>query len=225
MIALRGVVAGLGASPVLRGVDLDVPAGECCAVVGPNGGGRTTLLRVCAALLRPRAGSVVVAGFDAVRRPRAVRARVGYVPQRAGGVEGQTVREELDLAAALHSIAPGRRRSIAADLLELVGLDAVADADAAHISPGQYRRLLLARALVHDPAVLLLDTPDAGLDDEGVAELAGVLGELRGMGKAILVSGSAELLARCCNGELRLDRGVASRPRRPAPGLSQGVPA
>jgi ABC-2 type transport system ATP-binding protein len=216
VIELRGVGMRLQGRTVLRHVDLDVAPGECCALHGGSGSGKSTLLRICAALLRPHAGSVVVAGCDAMHDARAVRGRIGYVPQSAGRVDGQTVAGEIDLAAACHGIAGERRRRIIADLLELTSLDAVAERDVAAVSPGQHRRLLLACALVHDPAVLVLDTPDAALDDDGVADLAALLGELRDMGKSLLVTGTTALLAKACDSEAMLDAGVITRPHRAA---------
>ncbi len=222
MIELRGVALQRSGEAVLRHVDLDVAPGECCALAGANGSGKTALLRVCAALLRPSAGRAVVAGFDAAREPRSVRARVGYLPQHAGRVDGQTVREEVELAAACHGIAPDRRRRIAADLLELTALDALADRDVARLSPGMHRRLLLATALVHDPEVLLLDGADAALDVDGVADLAALLRDLRDMGKTLLVSGGASLLAQACDTEAVLAGGMVTRP----PGHAvRGLPA
>lgn len=214
MIELRNVTVRAGARPVLAGLDLDVGTGDSCGIGGGNGSGRTTLLRVCAGLLRPASGSVRVAGVDARRSPRELRRHIGYLPQRAGAIPAQTVREELEVVAACHGIGASRRRAIAADLLELTGLTERTDSDVAKLSPGLHRRLLLARALVHDPAVLLLDAADAGLDQAGTAELAVLLGELREMGKTLLVVAAAPLVSQACDVVLELSGGRLQRARR-----------
>ncbi|HEV7679475.1 MAG TPA: ABC transporter ATP-binding protein [Candidatus Dormibacteraeota bacterium] len=225
MIELRGAGVRLGGEWVLRDVDLDVAPGECRGLLGANGSGRTTLLRLCAGLLAPGRGSVRIAGLDTRRAAAAVRGRVGYVPQRAGTVDGQTVREELGLAAACQGIAPGRRRAIAGDLLELVSLGDAADREVARLSPGQHRRLLLARALVHDPVVLLLDAPDAGLDEDACADLADLLVELRDLGKTLLVAGSPWLVRDACDGAVVLDGGRLAASSAPHREAEREVPA
>jgi ABC-2 type transport system ATP-binding protein len=213
VIELSGIRMRLGGRAVLDGVDLMMRDGESCRVAGANGSGRTTLLRVCAGLLRPASGSVRVGGVDAGRSTRELRRRVGYVPQRAGAVPELTVREELEFAATCHGIAPARRRGIVADLLGLSGLDGRADSEVGSLSPGLLRRLVLARALVHDPAVLLLDNPDAGLDEAGVTELAELIVELRTMGKTLLVVASPSLLAEVCDSTVDLEDGRLRRRR------------
>jgi ABC-2 type transport system ATP-binding protein len=169
-------------------IDLTAPRGLVTALVGPNGAGKTTLLLVLATLLRPDSGTVWVADHDPVTDPRAVRALTGWMPDSFGTYDTLTAREVLEFAAAAYRLprAAGTRR--AQELLELIHLAEYSDLPVHVLSRGQKQRLGLARALVHDPAVLLLDEPAAGLDPRSRIELRGILRGLAADGRAVLVS-------------------------------------
>ncbi|MQA61810.1 MAG: ATP-binding cassette domain-containing protein [Actinophytocola sp.] len=169
-------------------IGLAAPAGCVTALVGPNGAGKTTLLLVLATLLTPDAGQIRVAGYDPVREPREVRARIGWMPDAFGTYDTLTAREVLEFVAAAYRLPRARHTVRARELLALVHLAQFADRPVHVLSRGQKQRLGLARALVHDPAVLLLDEPAAGLDPRSRIELRGILRGLAAEGRAVLVS-------------------------------------
>ncbi|GGH47135.1 ABC transporter ATP-binding protein [Microbacterium album] len=158
------------------------------ALVGPNGSGKTTLLLMLASLLRPDAGSIEIAGADPVAAPAAVRARMGWMPDALGAWPSLTARETLTVTGQLYRMTREQAAARAAELLGVVGLNALADRPARVLSRGQKQRLGLARALVHDPAVLLLDEPASGLDPEARIELRTLLRGLAADGRTVLVS-------------------------------------
>jgi ABC-2 type transport system ATP-binding protein len=187
-IEVRGVRRTFGDVVAVDGIDLDAPPGEVTALVGPNGAGKTTLLLLLATLLVPDSGTVRVAGHDPVTEPRAVRARVGWMPDVFGTWETLTCREVLTTVADAFHLP---RRAAAAriqELLALVHLEDLADRPNQVLSRGQRQRLGLARALVHDPEVLLLDEPASGLDPRSRIELRGIVRQLAAQGTSVLVS-------------------------------------
>ena len=191
-IELRGVTVRQGGRTLLEAVDLTLETGRTCAVVGSNGSGKSALLRVVATLCRPSAGSVRVGGFDALARPDQVRRLIGYVPDEAGLAERLTPREHLGMVAAQHGLGRADRRAATESMLELVDLVAHDGRYVATLSRGQRRRLALAMALVHDPPIILLDEPVAGVDDVGRGELLSVLVELRSMEKTLLIASQSQ---------------------------------
>jgi ABC-2 type transport system ATP-binding protein len=170
------------------GIDLEAPPGEVTALVGPNGAGKTTLLLVLATLLVPDEGEVRIAGHDPVTEPRAVRARVGWMPDVFGTWETLTCREVLRTVADAFRLPRAVSGPRIEELLALVHLGELADRPTQVLSRGQKQRLGLARALVHDPDVLLLDEPASGLDPRSRIELRGLVRDLAAQGKAVLVS-------------------------------------
>lgn len=177
-----------GATQALRGVDLSVRSGEILGFVGPNGAGKTTTIKVLATLEHPDEGRAVVDGIDVLRDPAAARARIGYMPDFFGVYDQLSVAEYLRFYAGCYRIPRARARRIVDDLLELVDLGDRRDAAVDSLSRGMKQRLCLARALVHDPAVLLLDEPASGLDPRARVEMRELLLELRRMGKTIVLS-------------------------------------
>ncbi len=169
-------------------MDLRVPPGRVTALVGPNGSGKTTLMLMMAGLLAPDSGHLTVAGADPVTRSSAARACVGWMPDVLGQWETLTCREVLTTFADAYRLPAGQGRARAAELLAEVHLSDLADAPARVLSRGQKQRLGLARALVHDPQVLLLDEPASGLDPRSRVDLRVLLRRLAGQGKAVLVS-------------------------------------
>jgi ABC-type multidrug transport system ATPase subunit len=187
-IVAQGVRRSFGDVVAVDGLDLEAPPGEVTALVGPNGAGKTTLLLVLATLLVPDAGTVRVAGHDPVTEPRAVRARVGWMPDVFGTWETLTCREVLLTVGDAFRLPRAVSRPRIEELLALVHLTELADRPTQVLSRGQKQRLGLARALVHDPDVLLLDEPASGLDPRSRIELRGIVRELAERGKAVLVS-------------------------------------
>jgi len=187
MIEVEGLEKGFDRRAVLDGVTFSVPQGEAFALVGANGAGKTVLLRVLATLVAPDGGVTRIDGCSVLDDPEAVRSRIGYMPEVPGVHPGTTPAEDIAFHAGVHRLPRGRRPQVAANLLELVGLSDRRDDDVARLSRGQRQRLGLARALVHDPAVLLLDDP-LGLDPQAQLDLGDLLGELRALGKTVMLA-------------------------------------
>ncbi len=187
-IVARGVRRTFGDVVAVDSIDLEAPAGQVTALVGPNGAGKTTLLLVLGTLLVPDSGTVTIAGADPVRDPRAVRARTGWMPDVFGTWDTLTCREVLTTVAAAYRLPRAASAARIEELLTLVHLEDLADRPTQVLSRGQKQRLGLARALVHDPDVLLLDEPASGLDPRSRIELRGIVRGLAAQGKAVLVS-------------------------------------
>ena len=184
----RGIRRSFGPVHAVQGIDLDAPLGQVTALVGPNGAGKTTAMLVLATLLVPDAGEVRVAGFDPVTQPAEVRARMGWSPDVFGMYDTLTCREYLETMAAAYRVPKPERPARAAYLLELARLPEKSDQPVHSLSRGQKQRLGLVRALVHDPAVLLLDEPASGLDPRSRVELRDLLRRLAAEGRAVVVS-------------------------------------
>jgi len=187
-VVVEDLVKHYGRFEALRGVSFTVPRGSIYGFVGPNGAGKTTTLRILATLLRPTRGRARVAGEDVVRHPERVRRVIGYMPDFFGLYHDLTVREYLEFFASAYDVPRDRRRKIIADLLELVDLGHKRDDYVEGLSRGMQQKLGLARCLVHDPAVLLLDEPASGLDPRARVELREILKELARMGKTVIIS-------------------------------------
>jgi ABC-2 type transport system ATP-binding protein len=188
MISVQGLTKVYGNRTALDSVSFEVPKGEIFGFVGPNGAGKTTTLRILAALLEPTAGRASVDGADVIAQPERVHERLGYMPDFFGVYDQLTASEYLDFYAACYRQPKARRKKIADDLLELVGLSDRRDQAVDTLSRGLKQRLCLARALVHDPVVLLLDEPASGLDPRARVEMREILKELQKMGKTIVIS-------------------------------------
>ncbi len=186
-ISARGIRRSFGPVHAVQGIDLDAPPGQVTALVGPNGAGKTTVMLVLATLLTPDAGEVRVASFDPITQADEVRARMGWSPDVFGLYDTLSCREYLEVMAAAYRLPKADRARRASELLALARLPAP-DAPVHTLSRGQKQRLGLVRALVHDPAVLLLDEPASGLDPRSRVELRDLLRRLAGEGRALLVS-------------------------------------
>jgi ABC-2 type transport system ATP-binding protein len=187
-IVVENMVKRYGRTAAVNGLSLHVPRGSVYGFVGPNGAGKTTTIRTLATLQKPDAGSATVCGFDVVREPTKVRDRVGYMPDFFGVYERLTVAEYLDFYGASHRIPGPKRRQLCDELLELVDLTDKRKEQVEVLSRGMKQRLGLARCLIHDPEVLLLDEPASGMDPRARIELREILRELSRMEKTILIS-------------------------------------
>jgi heme ABC exporter ATP-binding subunit CcmA len=183
-VAVEGLVKRFGPVVALAGVDFSVPAGTVLAVLGPNGAGKSTLLRLLAGLARPSAGRVRI-GADGGDDRRQMRGRVGYVGHATFLYGNLSARENLIFAARLYGVAEPARRADA--LLAEQGLEALAARPAGSLSRGQAQRLAIARGLVHDPPVVLLDEPFTGLDPTSADRLGARLRALAAAGRAVVL--------------------------------------
>lgn len=172
----------------LDGLDMQVPSGAIYGFIGQNGAGKTTTIRTLATLIAPDDGVAEIDGIDVVRQPAEARRRVGYMPDFFGVYDDLRVDEYLDFYAQLHGIHGPGLEPLRNKLLELVDLTPKRTAYVATLSRGMQQRLCLARALIHDPDVLLLDEPASGLDPIARVEMRELLKELGRMGKTILIS-------------------------------------
>ena len=188
MISVEDLTKVYGKRTALDHVTFEVPEGEIFGFVGPNGAGKTTTLRILAALLEPTGGHASIGGVDVAKQPDLVHSRLGYMPDFFGVYDQLSVSEYLDFYAACYRQPKERRTKVVAQLLELIGLSERRDQMVDTLSRGLKQRLCLARALVHDPAVLLLDEPASGLDPRARVDMREILKELRRMGKTIIIS-------------------------------------
>ncbi len=199
VISTRGLTKRYGNLMALDRLDLDVPAGSVFGVIGPNGAGKSTTFAILATLLRPTSGSATVCGADPLVRPKDVRRRLGYMPDVMGVYDRLRVDEYLEFHAAAYGVPRQEWDELVSGLLELVDLDVKREAMVDSLSRGMKQRLSLARALVHDPDVLILDEPASGLDPRARIEFRLLLTELQRLGKTILISSHilAELQQMC----------------------------
>lgn len=187
-IVVENVSRSFGEVHAVRDASLIARPGSVTALIGPNGSGKTTLLLMLASLLRPDAGSIRIAGFDPVENPFEVRSRLGWMPDVLGSWATLTVRAALETTGRLYRMDRSTAAARASALITLVGLEALANQPTRVLSRGQKQKLSLARALVHDPEVLLLDEPASGLDPTARIELRQLVRHLASEGKTVLVS-------------------------------------
>ena len=174
-IDVKGLDKAFGRTPVLRGLDLEVPWGEVLTVLGPNGSGKTTLIKVLATLSKPDAGSLRVAGLDAGRAGQAVRRRIGAVTHDSLLYDDLTTHENLRFAARMFGLEGIEERI--ATVAGRMGVSSRLHQRVGTLSHGMKKRVSISRALLHDPIVLLLDEPDSGLDQEALRRLEDVVSD------------------------------------------------
>ncbi|MFO1066833.1 MAG: ABC transporter ATP-binding protein [Pirellulales bacterium] len=192
----------------IRGINLELDKGDLFGFIGPNGAGKTTTMRIIATLLTPTYGEAYVCGNSIYTQPEEIRRLVGYMPDFFGVYDDMTVIEYLEFFAAAYRIHGAARRKRCDEMLDIVDLDFKRDAYANTLSRGQTQRLGLARVLLHDPAVLLLDEPLSGLDPRARIEMRNLLRRLGEMGKTIIVSSHIlPELADICNKVGIINRG------------------
>ncbi len=206
----------------LNNLHLEIEEGECFGYIGPNGAGKTTTIRILATLLQPTWGEARVCGHVIGYESRKIRPLIGYVPDFFGAYEDMVVQEYLEFFASAYNIIGKQRTGVVGDVLELTDLVYRRDALVDSLSRGMKQRLSIARVLLHDPKVLLLDEPASGLDPRARIEIRELLKELHRMGKTIIISSHIlhELAELCTTvgiiekGELRLKEPIAQVLRR-----------
>lgn len=209
MIEIQGFGKLYGEFVAVQELNLSIGQGEMFGFIGPNGAGKSTTIRFLATLLKPSYGSGSINGFDIIKDPMSVRRNIGYMPDNFGVYDGMKVWEFLDFFAVAYKIPLSQRRKVIADVLELLDLTYKRDDYVNGLSRGMKQRLCLAKTLVHDPPVLILDEPSSGLDPRARIEVKALLKELRSMGKTILISSHILTeLADCCTSIGIIERGV-----------------
>ncbi len=188
ILKVQNLTKRYGDFHAVRGLSFEVPRGDIFGFIGPNGAGKTTTIRILSTLLEPTAGEVYVDGLCVVNDTEEVRRIIGYMPDHFGVYEGVTVFEYLDFFAGAYKIHKQRRGAILRDVLDLTDMGHLRDRMVSTLSKGMKQRLCLAKTLVHDPKVLILDEPASALDPRARIEMRVLLKELRRMGKTILIS-------------------------------------
>lgn len=188
MIEVTNLFKSFGPFTAVNGITFNVPRGEIFGFIGPNGAGKTTTMRILSTLLEPTSGVARVDGMNVLEYPEEVRRTIGYMPDYAGVYEGIDVWEYLDFFAGTYGIPRPKRKATIEGVMELTDLGGLRHKMATDLSKGMRQRLILAKTLLHDPAVLILDEPAAGLDPRARIELRALLKELGSMGKTVIVS-------------------------------------
>ena len=208
MIELENFGKDYGNFTAVERLSLSIGAGEVFGFIGPNGAGKSTTIRFLATLLKPTRGDATVNGHSVRREPMEVRRSVGYMPDNFGVYDGMKVWEFLDFFAVAYRIGRSARKQVIGDVLDLLDLTHKRNDYVNGLSRGMKQRLCLAKTLVHDPPVLILDEPASGLDPRARIEVKALLKELRRMGKTILISSHILTeLADCCTSIGIIERG------------------
>lgn len=193
-------VQNLCKEPYLTELTFQVENGECLALLGKNGAGKTLLLDILATLIAPTSGTVSIAGYDAFSNLKQVRPLIGYVPVTFEGSPELSAIEYLEFFAAAYRMERGERAAAIDAVLTLMDIGPLRDVKIGELSTGEKQRLLLAKTFLHEPAVWLLDEPLAPLDARGQMEMIELLNELRAMGKTVVVATNRiDDVPRLCN--------------------------
>ncbi len=187
-VSIEDLHVHYGPIHAVRGISLEIPRGEVYGFIGPNGAGKSTTIKVLATLLRNFTGTARINGIDVAGNPAAIREQIGYMPDFFGVYEDLNVREYLHFFAAAYRIPRNQRKTVVGNVLELTELTHKISDQVDSLSRGMKQRLALARVLLHDPDLLLLDEPASGLDPRARIEVRELLKALTEMGKTILIS-------------------------------------
>ena len=208
MIETINLTKRYGELVALDSLNLTIDEGDCFGFIGPNGAGKTTTIKILATLLKPSSGQAQIAGLTVGYQNRQIRPLIGYVPDFMGAYEDMVVTEYLEFFSAAYNIHGQNRKKVVRDVLELTDLTYKATAEVNSLSRGMQQRLSIARVLLHDPRVLLMDEPSSGLDPRARIEIRELLKELKRMGKTILISSHIlPELAELCNVVGVIERG------------------
>jgi ABC-2 type transport system ATP-binding protein len=207
-LEVRDLRRVFGKVPAVDGISFSLASGEIYGFVGPNGAGKTTTMRILATLDEPSSGEVLLDGTSLIEEPEKARAVIGYMPDQEPMPRDLSVHEYLDFFARLYGIRQPKRREVIAQVEAFTNLAGLRDKAAHALSKGMAQRVSLARALLHDPQLLVLDEPAAGLDPRARVELRELLRALAAAGKAVLISSHIlSELAEVCHGAVILERG------------------
>jgi ABC-2 type transport system ATP-binding protein len=205
---VRGITKRFGALTAVREVAFAVAPGEICGFIGPNGAGKTTTMRICATLDLPDEGDVLVDGVSVLEEPRLARERIGFMPDSYGAYANTTVLDYLDFFARAYGLRGAQRADTIERVVAFTSLGEMLEKHVDALSKGMKQRLCLAKTLLHDPPVLILDEPAAGLDPRARVELRELVRALAGMGKAVLISSHILTeLAEMCSAVAVIERG------------------
>ncbi len=208
MIETINLTKRYGELVALDSLNLAINEGDCFGFIGPNGAGKTTTIKILATLLKPSSGQAMINGLTVGYQNRQIRPVIGYVPDFMGAYEDMVVTEYLEFFAACYNIHGKQRRKVVGDVLDLTDLNYKANAEVNSLSRGMQQRLSVARVLLHDPKVLLMDEPASGLDPRARIEIRELLKELKRMGKTIIISSHIlHELAELCNTVGIIERG------------------
>ncbi|MFN9965023.1 MAG: ABC transporter ATP-binding protein [Planctomycetota bacterium] len=208
MIEVRGLSRWFGSTCAVRNLSLAVPAGSVLGFIGPNGAGKTTTMRILATLDEPDLGDALVDGFSVVDDADRVRSRIGYVPDAYGAYANVSCVEYLDFFARSYGLVGRQRMDAVNRVIEFTRMGHMLHKPMNGLSKGMKQRLCLGRALIHDPKVLILDEPAAGLDPRARIELKEMIGQLAAAGKSLLISSHILTeLAEMCDRLAIIERG------------------
>ncbi len=188
MLQINHLYKNYGKFLAVNNLNLHIPQGDLFGFVGPNGAGKTTTIRMVCGLMPPTAGNIQINGVDAFANSKEIKRQIGYVPDFFGVYDNLKVKEYMDLYGSMYRMNSREIEKIADDLLELVNLADKKEMYVDILSRGMKQRLCVARALIHNPALLVLDEPNSGLDPGARVEMKELLLNLKGMGKTIVIS-------------------------------------
>lgn len=215
MIQITNFTKQYGDFTAVDSLNLTIERGDVFGFIGPNGAGKTTTMKFLATLIKPTSGDALINGHRVSEKPEEVKRSIGYMPDTFGVYQGMKVWEYLDFFGAAYRIPASARKSVIDESLKLLDLEKIRDEYVNNLSRGVKQRLCLAKTLIHNPPVLILDEPASGLDPRARIYIKGILTELRKMGKTILISSHIlSELADCCNKVGIIERGklLASGP-------------
>ena len=188
MLVIKNLEKSYGKFKALNKLNLEIKKGEIFGFIGPNGAGKSTTMKIISGLLSPDSGEVYIDGVDAIKNNKKLKEKIGYMPDFFGVYENLTAIEYLEFYASIYGIVGKEATDLGMDLLELVNLSDKYNSNVDGLSRGMKQRLCLARCLVHNPDLLILDEPASGMDPSARYEMKGILRNLKEMGKTIIVS-------------------------------------
>ncbi len=188
MLEIKNVTKKYGKFTAVDNLSLHIQKGEIYGFVGPNGAGKTTMFKMISTLLKPTNGNILINGFNTNNDLKKIRSTIGYMPDFFGVYDDLKVSEYLDFYGDVEGVEKGQRNNTIDDLLELVNLTEKKDSYVDSLSRGMKQRLCLARSLIHNPELLILDEPASGLDPRARFQMKEILKELKNMGKTIIIS-------------------------------------
>ena len=208
MLSIKDLNKKYGRFQAVTDLHLEISEGEIFGFVGPNGAGKTTTMKIMCGLLRATSGEITLDGVDVIRHSKRIKDKIGYMPDFFGVYDDLKVNEYLEFYASIYNIKGPEKKKITDDLLELVDLSHKREAYVDSLSRGMKQRLCLARSLVHNPRLLVLDEPASGMDPRARVEMKEILKNLKSMGKTIIISSHIlPELAELCTSVGIIDKG------------------